>query len=144
MTRSDDQARIDEILARARARLERVEPEMLEREQATGALVIDIRPIEQRRRDGELPGAVVIDRNVLEWRLDPACEHHIPQVTDHRTRIVIVCNEGYSSSLAAAQLHDLGLHRTTDLVGGFKAWSEHRSKRDVRTGRHEPATGQPA
>lgn len=128
MTRSDHQARIDEILARARARLERLGPELLEREQASGALVIDIRPIEQRKRDGELPGAVVIDRNVLEWRLDPTCEHHIPDVTDHHTRIVIVCNGGYSSSLAAALLHDLGLHRTTDLIGGFQGWSEHKSK----------------
>ena len=123
MTCSDQQTRIDEILTQARARLQRLEPELLEHEQASGALIIDIRPTEQRTRDGELPGAVVIDRNVLEWRLDPNCEHHIPQVTDHQARIVIVCNEGYASSLAAALLHDLGLHRTTDLIGGFQAWT---------------------
>ena len=73
-------------------------------------------------RDGALPDAIVIDRNVLEWRLDPACEHHIADVADYDARIVIVCNEGYQSSLAAALLHDVGLHRATDLVGGFQAW----------------------
>ena len=113
---------IDEILAAAQARLERVEPEVLERERLAGALIVDIRPVEQRARDGALPDAVVIDRNVLEWRLDPACEHHIADVADHDTRIVIVCNEGYQSSLAAALLHDVGLHRATDLVGGYQAW----------------------
>jgi len=113
---------IDEILAVARARLDRVEPEALEDQRIAGAVIIDIRPIEQRTRDGDLPGAIVIDRNVLEWRLDPACEHHIAEVTDYDTRIVIVCNEGYQSSLAAAFLRDIGLRRTTDLVGGFQAW----------------------
>ena len=113
---------IDEVLAGARARLDRVDPALLASEFAGGALIVDIRPFDQRQRDGELPGAIVIDRNVLEWRLDPACDHHIEPVTDYDTRIVIVCNEGYSSSLAAAMLHDLGLHRATDLVGGFQAW----------------------
>ena len=93
---------IDEILAAARARLDRVEPDALERERTAGA--------------------IIIDRNVLEWRLDPACEHHIVEVADYDARIVIVCNEGYQSSLAAALLHDIGLHRSTDLVGGFQAW----------------------
>ena len=113
---------IDEILAVARTRLDRVEPEALEDERIAGAVIIDIRPVEQRTRDGDLPGAIVIDRNVLEWRLDPACEHHIAEVTDYDCRIVIICNEGYQSSLAAAFLRDVGLHRTTDLVGGFQAW----------------------
>jgi rhodanese-related sulfurtransferase len=114
---------IDEILAVARARLDRVEPEALENERAAGAVIIDIRPVEQRTRDGDLPGAIVIDRNVLEWRLDPACEHHIADVAaDYDARIVIVCNEGYQSSLAAALLHDVGLHRATDLNGGYQAW----------------------
>ena len=113
---------IEEILAAARTRLDRVEPEALDTERCAGAVIVDIRPIEQRTRDGELPGAIVIDRNVLEWRLDPACEHHIADVADYDTRIVIVCNEGYQSSLAAALLRDVGLHRATDLVGGFQAW----------------------
>ena len=117
-----DTRSIDEILAAARARLDRVEPEELETERKAGAVIVDIRPIEQRSRDGELPGAIIIDRNVLEWRLDPACEHHIADVAGYDTRIVIVCNEGYQSSLAAALLRDVGLHRTTDLIGGFQAW----------------------
>jgi rhodanese-related sulfurtransferase len=122
MNDSADQPQpIDQILARARARLDRVAPEDLERERAAGALIVDIRPVEQRQRDGELAGAIVIDRNVLEWRLDPACEHHLSMATDYGTRIVIVCNEGYSSSLAAATLREMGLCRATDLVGGFQA-----------------------
>ena len=87
-----------------------------------GALVVDIRPVEQRQRDGELPGAVVIDRNVLEWRLDPASPHRISGMTGHGQRIILVCNEGYSSSLAAATLQDLGLHQATDLIGGYQLW----------------------
>jgi rhodanese-related sulfurtransferase len=83
---------------------------------------VDIRPLEQRQRDGPLPGALVIDRNVLEWRLDPLGDHRIPESIDHDQRIVIVCNEGYGSSLAAASLQDLGLRRATDLIGGFQAW----------------------
>jgi rhodanese-related sulfurtransferase len=113
---------IDDILSAARARLNRVAPEDLEREQLDGAVIVDIRPAEQRARDGALPGAIVIDRNVLEWRLDPSCDHRIPDIAGYDTRIVIVCNEGYSSSLAAALLHDVGLHRATDLIGGYQAW----------------------
>jgi rhodanese-related sulfurtransferase len=118
---------IDDILTHARARLDRVAPEDLERERLNGAVIIDTRPVQQRTRDGELPGAIVIDRNVLEWRLDPSCVHHIADVT-HDTRIVIVCNEGYSSSLAAALLHDIGLHRATDLIGGYQAWLARRGR----------------
>lgn len=113
---------IDAILATARARLDRVAPEDLEREQLDGAVIVDIRPVEQRVRDGALPGAIVIDRNVLEWRLDPECEHRIPDIAGYETRIVIVCNEGYSSSLAAALLRDIGLSRATDLIGGYQSW----------------------
>jgi rhodanese-related sulfurtransferase len=113
---------IDDVLAQARACLDRVAPEALAAEHSAGALIVDIRPLEQRVRDGELPGAVVIDRNVLEWRLDPLCDHRIAESTDHDQRIVIVCNEGYSSSLAAASLQDLGLRHATDVIGGFQAW----------------------
>ena len=122
---------IDEILARARARLDRVAPEDFERERAAGALIVDIRPVEQRQRDGELAGAIVIDRNVLEWRLDPACEHRLSIATDYGARIVIVCNEGYSSSLAAATLRDMGLRRATDLIGGFQALLDLAAGRDT-------------
>ena len=122
MNESHTSHSIDDILAEARARLDRVAPEDLDRERLAGALIVDIRPVEQRTRDGVLPGALVIDRNVLEWRLDPSCDHHIPDVVGHDTRIVIVCNEGYSSSLAAASLRDVGLARATDLIGGYQAW----------------------
>ena len=122
MNEPGERRSIDELLAAARARLDRVEPHDLERERLNGALIIDTRPIEQRARDGDLPGAIIIDRNILEWRLDPACEHHIAEVTDYDARIVIVCNEGFSSSLAAAYLRDIGLRNATDLTGGFQAW----------------------
>lgn len=118
----DETSAIDGLLASARADLNRVEPRDLSIEVAAGALVVDVRPLDQRQRDGELPGAVVIDRNVLEWRLDPSSPHHIAEITDAARRIVIVCNEGYSSSLAAATLQHLGLYRATDLVGGYQAW----------------------
>ena len=110
------------MLARARSGLDRVEPEQLDDEVANGAIVIDTRPADQRERDGDLPGAVVVDRNVLEWRLDPTSPHRLPLASDHDLRIVLVCNEGYGSSLAAKSLQDLGLGRATDLVGGFQAW----------------------
>jgi rhodanese-related sulfurtransferase len=85
--------------------------------------VVDTRPVEQRRRDGEIPGALIIDRNVLEWRLDPASPHrHLAVTDDYDRTVVVVCNEGYSSSLAAATLQELGLCNATDLVGGFQAW----------------------
>ena len=113
---------VDVLLAAARARLDRVPPERLAEERDAGALIIDIRPVEQRTRDGELPWAVVVERNALEWRLDPLSDHRIPEVSGHDDRIVLVCNEGYGSSLAAATLHDIGLHRATDLIGGFQAW----------------------
>jgi rhodanese-related sulfurtransferase len=113
---------IDDLLEVARQRLPgRVRPLDLADVAADGALIVDIRPLESRQRDGALPGAVVIDRNVLEWRLDPASPHRIDGVSYERP-IVLVCNEGYASSLAAATLQDLGMRGATDLDGGFKAW----------------------
>lgn len=123
---------IEALLAAARARLDRVEPGDLAAEIEAGALVVDIRPWEQRQRDGELPGAVVIDRNVLEWRLDPTSAHRIRQVTGPDQRIIIVCNQGYSSSLAAATLRQLGLTAATDLVGGYQALLSSRAGRVTR------------
>ena len=114
-------AAVDDMLEAARRGLDRVEPADLAGEIAAGALVVDTRPAEQRTRDGELPGAVVIDRNVLEWRLDPTSPHSIPGIRTDR-RVIVVCHEGYSSSLAARTLRDLGLVRATDLVGGFSRW----------------------
>jgi rhodanese-related sulfurtransferase len=121
---------VDRLLERARERLDRVRPEDLDAEVARGALVVDVRPVEQRERDGELPGAVVVDRNVLEWRLDPTSPHRLDVVTSADQRIVLVCNEGYSSSLAAATLRELGLSRATDLVGGFQAWRDLPARTD--------------
>lgn len=93
---------------------------------AAGALLVDTRPTEQRMADGEIPGAAVIDRNVLEWRLDPAGDHRIPEASYDR-RIILFCNEGYSSSLAAVTLRELGLD-ATDLIGGYQAWLEHTQR----------------
>ncbi len=120
---------VDDLLADARARLDRVSADDLDAEVAAGSLIVDTRPLEQRERDGELPGAIVIDRNVLEWRLDPASPVRIASVTDHDVRIVVVCNEGFSSSLVAATLQDLGLRRATDLIGGFQAWAACTAER---------------
>jgi rhodanese-related sulfurtransferase len=113
---------IDLLLAQARSGLDRVQPEDLAAQVETGAVVIDIRPGEQRQRDGELPGAIVVDRNVLEWRLDPTSPDRLAVAADTNVRFVIVCNQGYGSSLAAATLQQLGLPFATDLIGGFQAW----------------------
>ena len=115
---------VDDLLAEARAALGvRPGPADLAELVAAGALVVDIRPLELRTRDGELPGAVVIDRNVLEWRLDPASDHRLPEAPVPGQVVVVVCNEGYASSLAAATLCRLGLD-ATDLDGGYQAWRE--------------------
>jgi rhodanese-related sulfurtransferase/quercetin dioxygenase-like cupin family protein len=113
---------IDALLGDARTRLQRLLPEQARLAAAGGALLVDIRPEANRRLEGHLPGAIVVDRNVLEWRLDPASPDRLPQITDHDVRIVLVCNEGYASSLAAGVLQDLGLVGATDLDGGFRAW----------------------
>ncbi len=113
---------IDELLAEARARLDRVSAEEAYAEQQAGAMLIDTRTYEQRREAGSVPGAIVLDRTIFEWRLDPSSPSHLPQVQDHDARIIVLCRQGYSSSLAAASLQELGLHRATDVVGGVEAW----------------------
>lgn len=113
------QSRVDQHLHRLRQAYRRVAPGELADEVASGSLVIDTRPVEQRDRDGDLPGAVVIDRNVLEWRLDPTSAHRVPEADNRRT--IIVCNQGYSSTLAVASLMAIGLSDVTDLEGGFQA-----------------------
>jgi len=115
---------IDEILAAARARLHRVDPTEAYEAQRRGALIVDIRPRAQRESDGEIPGALVIHRNVLEWRLDPRSDTRLAVADRYDLPVIVVCNEGYTSSLAAASLQDLGLHRATDLIGGFGAWRD--------------------
>ncbi|WP_433557736.1 rhodanese-like domain-containing protein [Pseudonocardia xinjiangensis] len=115
---------VHDLLAAARARLDRPDPsraaEMVER----GAILVDTRPGWQREQEGELPGALVIERNHLEWRLDPASDARIPQATDHDVTWIVFCSEGYSSSLAAASLQDIGLRNATDLDGGYQAWKK--------------------
>jgi rhodanese-related sulfurtransferase len=113
---------VEQLLDEARARLRRLSPAETADMLAAGALVVDTRPAAQREREGEMPGALVIERNVLEWRLDPASPDRIPEVTGHDQVVVVVCSEGYSSSLAAAALQDLGYRNATDLAGGFQAW----------------------
>ncbi len=124
MTGTDDTdgSALARLLEESRRDLARVEPADLESVAAAGALVVDIRPVELRDRDGELPGAVVIDRNVLEWRLDPTSPHRLPGMDDPDRTVVLVCNEGYASSLAAHTLQQLGLRNATDLAGGYQAW----------------------
>ena len=111
---------IDDFLAAARARLDRVRADDLEREVAQGAILIDTRPFEERERDGALEGAIVIDRNVLEWRLAPSSKWRIDDI-DPEARVIVVCTDGYSSSLGAANLQELGLENATDLIGGYRS-----------------------
>ena len=114
-------SRIDTVLAAARGRLRRLEPAELPAALARGAILVDIRPAAQRAFEGTLPGALVIERNVLEWRCDPTSPARLPQASGDDVEWVILCSQGYTSSLAAAALQDLGLHRATDVVGGFQA-----------------------
>jgi rhodanese-related sulfurtransferase len=114
---------LQELLENARARLDRVDPHEASAAAGEGAALIDIRSEVQRERDGVIPGAIHHPRNVLEWRLAPDSEHRDPAIgTDLRRQVILVCNEGYQSSLAAATLQDLGFERATDLAGGFQAW----------------------
>jgi rhodanese-related sulfurtransferase len=113
---------IDEVLEETRGRLHRLEPAEAAARMAAGALLVDTRPVAQRAADGEVAGALVVERNVLEWRLDPASDARLPEATDHDVEVIVLCNEGYASSLAADSLRALGLHRATDVVGGYRAW----------------------
>ncbi|MDV5148774.1 rhodanese-like domain-containing protein [Streptomyces sp. SBC-4] len=114
---------IDELLERVRAGIDRIEPRAAyEAYEAGDALLVDTRYAALRQRDGLIPGALVVERNELEWRLDPLGSHRAPEADRHDLRVVVLCNEGYASSLAVESLRRLGLHRATDLVGGFQAW----------------------
>ena len=114
---------IEQMLAAARARLKRLSPhEAFDSVTKAGAVLVDIRPEGQRALEGSIPGALILERNVLEWRLDPASSSRLPIATDHDLQAIVFCSEGYASSLAAAALLDLGLRHATDVVGGFQAW----------------------
>ena len=114
---------IDEMLAAARARLHRLTPAEAFAEFSRGAVLVDIRPQAQRAREGGIPGAVIVERNVLEWRFDPASDARLPWVYGYDQQVIVFCSEGYTSSLAAAALQDLGLASATDIAGGYVAWA---------------------
>ena len=113
---------LDELLERSRARLQRLSPAQAFDAMAAGAVLIDIRSAEQRERDGLVPRAIAIPRNVLEWRCAPSSAWRDPRVGSADRVVIVMCDEGYQSSLAAATLQELGLPRATDVVGGFQAW----------------------
>lgn len=117
---------IDEYLEQARTHLERVEPEDLAGEVSSGALVIDIRPSENRHEEGAMPGAMVIDRNVLLWRLSPSSDARTVEVETGQ-RVILFCNDGYASSVAASELKEVGVDGATDLIGGFREWVRRTS-----------------
>jgi rhodanese-related sulfurtransferase len=114
---------VDELLAEARSRMDRLTPEQAAQRIARGALLVDIRPAAQRTEEGEVPGSLVVERNVLEWRFDPSSEARLPEATGYDVEVLVMCSEGYTSSLAADALRSLGLYRTTDVVGGYRAWA---------------------
>ena len=114
---------IEQVLSAARARLRRLSPdEAYDAVDEAEAILVDIRPESQRAIEGSIAGALVVERNVLEWRFDPASSARLPVATDHDLQVIVFCSEGYTSSLAAASLQDLGLYRATDMIGGFHAW----------------------
>ncbi|BDB44620.1 MULTISPECIES: rhodanese-like domain-containing protein [Mycobacterium] len=114
-------SRIDDVLEAARSRYRRLPAEQVPEAVARGAVLVDIRPQAQRAREGEIPGALPIERNVLEWRCDPTSDARLPEAAGDDVEWVILCSQGYTSSLAAAALLDLGLHRATDVIGGYQA-----------------------
>lgn len=115
-------ASLERLLRHARSRLARLAPNEAHDAVTHGGLLVDIRPEFQRRRDGEIPGAIIVERNHLEWRLHPESSARIAEATDVHRHWIVICDEGYSSSLAAATLQLIGLHRATDVAGGFQAW----------------------
>jgi rhodanese-related sulfurtransferase len=114
---------VDELLADARRRLERLEPERALAALDRGAMLVDLRSADERRRHGVVPGSLHVPRSVLEWRFDPDSPHRNPAAPGLDAELVLFCAEGYSSSLAAASLRRLGFARATDLVGGYSAWT---------------------
>jgi rhodanese-related sulfurtransferase len=115
---------IDMVLEEARGRLSRLTPAQAQQAWDTGAVVVDIRPQAQRAVEGQLPAALLIERNVLEWRFDPRADARLP-IADYDLLVIVLCQEGYTSSLAAASLQDLGIYRATDVIGGYAAWREY-------------------
>ncbi|HKR71844.1 MAG TPA: rhodanese-like domain-containing protein [Streptosporangiaceae bacterium] len=114
----------DDLVEHARGRLRRLDPVQALAAIRAGAILVDTRPQDQRRAEGAVPGALLVERNVLEWRFDPRSAARLPQATGYDAQVIVMCSEGYASSLAAASLQDLGLRNATDLAGGFVAWAK--------------------
>jgi rhodanese-related sulfurtransferase len=133
--------RVDDLLGAARTRLDRLSPEAAHRELGSGATLIDTRCAEDRRTAGVIPGSIAIPLSVLPWRLDPGSESADPRVADRGRRIILMCAHGYSSSLAAATLLDLGFERATDIDGGFTAWADRGLPVERPDDGSEPAMG---
>jgi rhodanese-related sulfurtransferase len=131
----------DDLVVRARRRIHRVHPDQLDEVLSRGGLVVDIRPAGQRASEGDLPGALVVERNLLEWRLDPTGPDRLPEVTGPDQQVVVVCSAGYASSLAAGSLADLGLERAGDLIGGYQAWTAWVSRLPGTAGQGAPRPG---
>jgi rhodanese-related sulfurtransferase len=131
MTTALGTSRIDRMLSAARSRLCRLEARQVPAALARGAVLVDIRPQQQREREGGVPAALVIERNVLEWRCDPTSDARLPQAVGDDVEWVVLCSEGYTSSLAAAALQDLGLYRSTDVVGGYRALRDSGALADL-------------
>ncbi|HYZ08445.1 MAG TPA: rhodanese-like domain-containing protein [Pseudonocardiaceae bacterium] len=122
MSRPPGSRSVDELLADARSRLQRLTPQEAHVAVTAGAVLVDIRPGWQRAENGDVPSALIVERNHLEWRFDPECDARLPDATGYDVQVVVLCQEGYTSSLAADALRSLGLHRATDVIGGFAAW----------------------
>jgi rhodanese-related sulfurtransferase len=135
---------VGELLAEARSGLHRLSPAEAMQAIRRGAILVDTRPEWQRRADGDIPGAVVVERNPLEWRLDPASPARVPEATDHAVAWIVCCDEGFSSSLAAASLQALGLYLATDVIGGFRAWRAAGMPVSAPPGTARPRLGPPA
>ena len=129
----------DDLLVQARNRIRRFDPDELEGIRAGGGLVVDIRPAAQRASEGELGFGLIVERNVLEWRFDLRGDHALPEVTGYDQPVVVVCSEGYASSLAAASLVDLGFRQAGDLDGGYKAWRRWHQDSPAPTPSDPPA-----
>lgn len=117
---------VEQMLAAARSGLQRLTPAQAHDAVVAGALLVDIRPGWQREEEGEVPGALVVERNHLEWRFDPESDSRLPEVTGYDQQVIVLCSEGYTSSLAAAALQNLGLRNATDVIGGFRSWRAQR------------------
>lgn len=139
---------VQELLSEVRDRYERVQAEHASEEQRQGAIIVDTRCKEQREEHGLVPGAVLMERNVMEWRLDPVSDVRMSFVDGNQTRIIVMCQQGFGSSIAVGSLLDLGLERATDLIGGFEAWRDaglpvlpHSAEADERARRGPGPTG---